>query len=401
MAFLNIKKKNNNKNKNGQFIKSVDSYNGNGETFVYNSYPNNQMNNNQNPMNYQNNMNQNGNYPMNNMNYNQPMNNQMVNNQVNNNQMNNNVIQPNIPKQTIKTVEKVSVIKPKLTGGEEPAIDTLEEPEEVLNETDLLEEMPVEKNNEALDPLNNANNPIPVNPVAPVEEKEVLTEEEMSAKADIFAVFGMTLGMIFKPGVTVVDSVKKYKTFFKSMMITLWVTIATLLATVIVRIVAGAFYRSYNSITGAYSINVNFGNVFTLQNFLPYIIVALVCSLIAILVMTLIYYASSFFNSRGVPFGAYLAVSNVSLIPLILGVVVLYPILNILSDYLGIAALIVTFIYSLSALEIGIDYILKFNNSNTKIYYNVFNLSLVILIMVIIVSSLINFNLISPPTLFT
>ena len=226
MAFLNIKKKT---KKNNQFIKSVDSYNGNSETFVYNSYPNNQMMNNQMGNNQISNnqmMNNQGqmNYP-NNMNYNQQgFNNQMPNQQYNqypNNNNNNNQMAPNnnanyqnnnigVIKPKGNSNNNPNVIKPQTNNQPNETLDVLE-PNDVLNEA--LEELPVEQEATKLDPLNNANNPIPVNPVAEVEIKEELTEEELSAKANIWAVIGMFLGMIFKPGTTIIDSIKKYKTY--------------------------------------------------------------------------------------------------------------------------------------------------------------------------------------------
>ncbi len=398
MGFLNIKKKNS--QKNGHYIKSVDSYNNNGETFVYNSYPNNQMN-------YQNNINMPNQMPnqqvINNQQYNQYPNNQVVGN---NNPNYQNAVQPTPAPNVIKPNQNIpapnvikpsnNVIKPQLSKAPE-ALDVLE-PEEILTES--LEELPV-KEEPKLDPLNNANNPIPVNPVAPEEKKEELTEEERNAKADIFAIMGMIVGMLLKPGTTIIESIKKYRDIYKGAKITLWLTLTTLILTIIVRILAGSFYRSYNSITGAYSINFNFNNVLSLQNYTSYLIIALVVSIVAILVMTVIYYASSFFNSKGVNFGSYLAVSNVTIIPLILGVVVLNPVLSIISDYLGIIALIIPAIYTLISFIIGIDYILEFKNLNTKIYYNVFNISFVLFIMVLIVVGLYNLNLITLPTLFT
>ncbi len=441
MGLFSIKKTG--KNKKNQFIKSVDSYNGNNETFVYNSYPNNQMINNQPPMNYQNNMNPN---MQPNMNYNQPMNNQM---NMNNQQMNNNTMinqqmempmnnqysngqvmvnsQNNISNYNNQQVNyqnnnpiiipkkkeaevKLNIIKPKMNRNDEQ-IDVLEP--DVLNET--LDERPVENNIqnnnnsatnvektiEQLNPLNNANNPIPVNPVAEVEEKEVLTDDIINAKASIFAILGMIIGMIFRPGSTIIDSIRKYKNFYKGIMITVWITVVTLILTIVVRVVTGSFYRTYNNITGAYSINFNFNNVLSIQNYLPYLVIAFLCSFVAIFIVTLIYYASSFFNSKGVTFGSYLAVSNVTIIPIILGVVVLNPVLAIISDYLAIIGIIVPAIYSLISFIIGIDYILKFNSLNAKIYYNVFNISLILFIMVLIVMGLVNFNLISMPSLFT
>ncbi len=359
MGLINISK--NKKNKKQRFIQSVDNYNMNNGNYVN---FNNQ------------NMNYNNNYPSNHQN------NYMAS-------------------QTPDTYSPSNLNNEAITPSETPNPANYESTEvlaedlpETLDENEALESSAQEP---ILDPLNNANNPIPVNPTsAPIIEEEE-DDEELNAKASIFAVAGLVIGMVLKPGQTIINNNKKYKSFSKALTVTICLTIITLLACIGVRILIGSFSRSYSAITGSYSINFNLGNVFDLANYTQYLIIAFIASFVSIFVISLIYYASSFFNSKGVHFGSYLAVSNVTVIPLIIGIVILNPVLSILSNYLGIIGIIVPFIYSLICFIIGINQILKFKNLNSQIYYNVFNISLIIFVMYIIVMILMHFNILIMP----
>lgn len=268
---------------------------------------------------------------------------------------------------------------------------------EVLEMPMMNQEIENNKVEELLDPLNNANNPIPVNPVAP--PKEVFEEEELpkDVKANIFSVIGMMFGMVLTPGTTIVSNAKKYRSTSKAMMITLWITVVSLLLCVAARVVAGAFNKTYNAITGAYTINFNFANIFSLENYLEYLIIALIVSFVAIMIVALVYYASSFLNSKGVPMGSYMMVSNLALLPFIIGVVVVFPVINLISSYLAMLALIFSFLYSVTSLLIGIGDVLTFKNINTQILYNVLNLSIVIMIVFTVVAIFIKTNILILP----
>ncbi len=264
---------------------------------------------------------------------------------------------------------------------------------EVLDMPTLEEESKI--NN--LNPLNNANNPIPVNPIAESVKEVDIEEVSPNVKANIFSVIGMMFGMLLTPGTTIVKNAKKYRSFNKACFITIWITVVTLVLCLGVRILLGSFYRTYNGVTGAYTINFNISNIFSLDNYIIYLVIAFLVSGVSILVVSLVYYASSFVNSKGVPFASYLMVSNLALLPFIIGVVVLYPAANIISGYLGLLVLIFTFFYTLVSFMVGINEILTFKNINRKILYNVLNLTFVILVIFLISVFLIRMNILPMP----
>lgn len=261
-------------------------------------------------------------------------------------------------------------------------------------------DMPIleEKEVETLNPLNNANNPVPVNPTSlPVVEEVVDEEITKDVKANVFSVIGMMFGMLLTPGTTITKNAKKYRSLNKAIFITIWITIVTLVLCLLARVLLGSFYRTYNGVTGAYTLNFNLSNVFNLDNYTMYLVIAFVVSAVTILVISLVYYASSFVNSKGVTFGSYLMVSNLAMLPFIVGVIILYPAANIVSSYLAWLVLIFTFLYTLVSFLIGIGELLTFRNINRKILYNVLNLTFIILVMCLIVVFLIRMNILPMP----
>lgn len=375
--------------------------NNNTDTFVYGSYnsssgqmvspPSNNAN--------QNNgyINQNNNYVNNNQTMNnQQMMNQQVPNMTQNYTNNQNVIASNS--------NSTGVIVP---GGNNYVNNSQQtiapgqnyETSGFMEESEVLD-LPVEESKPVkseLDPLNNANNPVPVNPVAPT--KEVFVEDELpkDVKANIFSVIGMMLGMVLTPGSTIVTNSKKYRSTFKAFMVTVWITAVSVVLSIGVRILVGSFTKSYNTITGSSRINFNIANIMNLENYLPYVILAFFVSFIVIFIVSLIYYASSFLNSKGVPLGSYIMVSNLGLLPLIIGVIAVSPAISIISSYLGMLALIFSFLYSLIAFMTGMNEILTFKNIDRKILYNVLNLSCIILVVIVLYAFLVRMNILVLP----
>jgi len=340
------------------------NYNQQSETFVYNSYPQNQSNSD----NYESMM-QAENY--------------MQNNQMNNYNNYNNVQQNYSNMDVLDESEVLDVqVQTNMQTNQMNQNVVVQEPQ-----------APV------LDPLNNANNPVPVNPVAPVSNNFVEEELPSDAKANLFSVIGMMFGMILTPGTTIVSNSKKYRSTGKALTVTTWITIVTMLLCIGVRVLVGSFNKTYSTITASYRINFDFTNVLNLDNYTQYLIVAFIISFVAIIIVSLIYYASSFLNSKGVPFGSYLMVSNLALQPLIVGVVVLYPVASLVSMYVALLVLIFTFLYSVVSFLIGIGEVLTFKNINRKILYNVLNLSVIVLIMIIIFIMLLNTSVIIMPDL--
>jgi hypothetical protein len=121
---------------------------------------------------------------------------------------------------------------------------------------------------------------------------------------------------------------------------------------------------------------------------------------IAISIASLIYYASSFLNSKGVHMGTYFMVSSLAMVPVIFGVLVLYPIASIISMYIGLLLFIFTFLYTLISFFLGMNEVLVFGNINKRILYNVINLSLIFLIMIIIFVLCFRLNILIPPEIY-
>lgn len=285
-----------------------------------------------------------------------------------------------------------SVQPPKIK--DEPVIEELDLPEEKIEELDEVESL--DESKVEFDPLNNANNPVPVNPVAPKEE---VVEEELpeDVKANLFSAIGMMFGMFFTPGTTIIKNSKKYKSITKALSVTLWISLVSIILCMAARVFIGMFSVKYNSVTGASTVSLTFINMFDLDNYTPYLLVAFIMSFGAITVSSLVYYASSFLNSKGVYMGTYFMVSSLAMVPVIVGVLVLYPIINIFSQYAAILVFVFTFLYTLISFFIGMNEVLTFGNINRRILYNVINLSLIFMIIVIIFLLCYRLNILVPP----
>lgn len=232
-----------------------------------------------------------------------------------------------------------------------------------------------------------------LNPVYSDGDLEVTNKEEI--KVDFFSVIKIIIGMIMRPGTTIMSNPKKYKEISKAITVTFWITAISLLLCIVSRVILGSFVKSYNSVTGFGHIYFDFTNIFNVNNYLEYLLVTFLCSFGIIFVLSLIYYASSFINSKGIYLGTYVMISNLIVIPIIIGIVILYPALSLISEYLGVVGLIFSFLYSLITFVVGIGEILSFSNVNNKIIYNTVNLSLTLVLFIALLSFLIRINVIS------
>ncbi len=221
--------------------------------------------------------------------------------------------------------------------------------------------------------------------------------EQENVKANVFAAIGIILGMIVKPGTTMVNNTKKFKKMNKAFSILTWIAVIFLVLCIVVRVVVGSFDRKYSSLTDSYKLVFNPARIFELNNYVEYIIIAASLAVIGVLLVALIYYASSFLNSKGVHFATYLIVSNLGMIPLISGSLILYPIAVIFNGYLGIAVLILSFLTTVIVLLIGMNGVLSFKSLNNQIFYHVLNLSVITLVAVMIFVFMVHNNWIILP----
>lgn len=246
-----------------------------------------------------------------------------------------------------------------------------------------------------LNPLDNGSNPIPVNPVAdgPALDELALFDEEEEVKTNLFTVINLMIGIVIKPGTTIVENAKKYKRMFNSMALVFWVSMLSFAMCLAGRIIAGCFSRTHDAISGASKISLNFSSLVDTNNYVPYLMVTFLIGIIAIFVVALVYYASSFVNSKGVHIGVYFAISALSLVPVIIGFTVLHPIISILSSGIALLALIFTVIYALIILFTGINSILVFKTEDGRLIYNAVNIAIIFSIMVFIFSTLAKLNI--------
>ena len=163
----------------------------------------------------------------------------------------------------------------------------------------------------------------------------------------------------------------------------MWTTLLTILLTIVARFVVGSFSRTYNAIIGTYSISLTFANVLDINNYLEYLLIALLVSCVAVLVIATVFY------------GSYLIISNTAMIPFIIGVTAIGPLLSILSNYFAIAVYVFTFLYSMICLMIGMDEVLMFKSINKRIFYYVLNLTIIVVILITVVYGLIQSGFIS------
>ncbi len=279
-------------------------------------------------------------------------------------------------------------------------LESLEEEPALPREVESLDGPAPKEDN--LNPLDNDKNPVPVNPiVAELESHQNVEDigEQRDVKANLFAALGIIFGMVVHPGTTMLNNAKKFKKMDKAMSILMWLAFIFLILCLVIRVLVGSFDRTYSSLTDSYKLVFNPARIMQMSNYLEYIIIAAALSIGGVLLVALIYYASSFLNSKGVHFSTYLIVSNLGMIPLISGVIILYPIGKIFNIYLGLGVLIFSFLATIITLLIGMNEVLRFKDVNNQIFYHVINLSIITLIAIVVFVFMLQHAWISIPQL--
>lgn len=256
-------------------------------------------------------------------------------------------------------------------------IENLEEPTTFKfgsftnSKVDQLEETPVNQEQihpqsevlqTELDPLNNANNPIPVNPTSPKIEKKDYSNIDLKLK-DIFSNISK---YIFKPSTTTNEMVENYQYIGNAVKITLIFTIISIVANLISTSVFSIISRGYNIANESYHISFNFANMFN-HDWLTLLSLSFLSSFVLIIITSIIYYLYSFVTNKKILFGKTLMTSNMSFLYLNLGLSILYPIGNILSPFIGLLLIFITLILSLLLFYSTINKTMVFNNENQSL----------------------------------
>ena len=219
------------------------------------------------------------------------------------------------------------------------------------------------------------------NPVYVPEEKETTEEELPTINVGPFSTLKLLFESIFKPASKLPKNAKALDDAIDSGKLVIFTTIYVVILAIIGAVVGGFFVKRYDIATGLYNTYLDFGNVINVK-FVDVILSAGAVSLLLTLVTAIVYYIISFFRSKGVTLGSYISLCDMALFPLYFGIFVLYPIFSIFSYFAGFFILIISFIFSLLTLFNGITSMIKFDKENNKIFYNIFTMSIVVLILI-------------------
>lgn len=290
-------------------------------------------------------------------------------NVVNQNSQNNNIVNNNS-----------SVVIPSVVTNNVETLD-MNTNVESSGDNDIKQEQVV--NASQLNALDNATNPVPVNPVAPIENNINYADQDVK----IINVINMFINSLTKPGTTMEEDGNKYRDSIVAWKVTLFITLISIVLSLISGVVSGCFNTGYNSNTGAAFTTFNPGNIVNV-NWLSKIFISIMVSGISISIVSGVYYVFSFIKSKGIAFRRYMMVTNIAFVPFIFGVTVVAPIGSIISPFLGLALSGIGLIYTLVSFISGINNLLAINSVNKNIIYNVVNLGLIYVVIIFIVFKL-------------
>jgi len=294
----------------------------------------------------------------------QMMNNQQANNNFNSLPQNNSNNYNNMAANEMETLDVL----------EEPAVET------------MVVATEVKKTPSALD---NGSNPVPVNPVAPVE---FVDEEAKNAHPKFFVTIGICLGMLITPASTLIKHTRKFYYTSKAFLMYIYVGIISVTLCIASRVVIGCFTRTYNNFSGSYQINFSLSNIFNINSYVTPLIMTVLISFGFVFIVTFVYYLLSFFTDRGVTIGTYLMISTLSTIPLTIGAIILFPVGNLFSFILGLTLFLISFIYSCILFNYGVLELLSFKNKNKCMIYHLLAISIIGLIIFILISLYMRFS---------
>ena len=220
------------------------------------------------------------------------------------------------------------------------------------------------------------------NPVYVEEEKKIVKED---IKVNIFSTIKLMIGAIFKPVTSIPKNSKSIEDLNKAIKFLVYFVVILLALSIGVAILTSGFVKKYDINTGLYSTYMDFGNIINVK-FVDIIIKTISFSLLFTLIVAFIYYITSFFRNKGVAVGTYVVLSSLALLPLYLGMFVLYPVLSIFSYFLGFFAFVISLVFSLFSLYNAIITILEFQSEEKKIFYNLFNIGIVVFLLILIVA---------------
>ena len=308
---------------------------------------------------------------------------------------------PALPEEVQPDVSQLQSLMFPDKSKEEVVVPVQEEEEVAPSVFDTSKELPTNTETIKYDPLNNATNPVPVNPTSSEPDDDIIIfDEEEDVKVDVVSVIKMMFCILLKPATVIGANVKKYNQISKSILLLFWISMFSLVFCLLGRLVAGVFSTTQNAITGATKITLNFSGLLQPSNYIPYVIATLMIGLVAVLVVSLVYYLSSFIHSKGVHLAVYIALSSLALVPLILCFTLIYPIVSIFSTDIAFIFLLFGIVFSIVILITGVNSIVKYKSKDGKILYNAINLTIIFSVMIFIFNTLSKLHILELAMLF-
>lgn len=251
---------------------------------------------------------------------------------------------------------------------------------ETLDTNHIIEENNItEQPQEETSPIiEEENSNILKNPVS--EYKEEVVDEHVN----LIVLIKLLIGTIFKPGTTVVEKTKMYPNLKTNLKIFFFFNTITLIFYMISNLFNSCFVKIYDINTSTYTTTFSTGALANV-NYARLILIGLLISYGIPAIITLIYYIASFITNKGLSLGRYFSIVTLSLIPLLISACIIAPIVTIFSYYIAVIFVVFGIMYSFIILTTTISDLLVFKDTNQKIIYHTFILTMTTIIIVLIV----------------
>ncbi len=209
-----------------------------------------------------------------------------------------------------------------------------------------------------------------------------LERSDVQVSGNILAIFLVLIEIMISPGKSIIRNTEKYVKGKKVFKVFCNVLLYEFIFSFVGHIIGGCFVsKLYN---GDIRKVLDFSNILKL-NYLDIFVSTFVVCVVLVLLITIINYATSFFSNKGLSFGTYLLIIELSMFPLALCINALMPILGVMSIYLSLGCLLIAIMYSLLIYTNAIWGLMEFKGDNSKLFYLLINFILIVLVVIIII----------------
>lgn len=250
-----------------------------------------------------------------------------------------------------------------------------------LNNT-VMENSSVSQNlNNMTSNMNNLQTNVELNESSSVQNSNV--NSVSNERVSLFSAF---IGILIKPMQTIHDKIKNFE-IKHSIIATAVISLVIMVLNLIQTIIKTVRTTSYDYSTFSEKTEWNFDALKNLK-FFDLVAKNYFYVVVAIAAVAGIYYIVSMIMKKDVKFQQVLGLKALSLIPLTISGLIVYPIIMNFSTVLAMFILLVGIFYSFIIFIFGMNELIEFKNSDEKIYYHLICISIVILIICIMASKI-------------